>query len=83
MENMQAAYADENWDELTRLAHWLKGAGGTVGFSCLTDSAGELEQAARQHDGCAANDSLDELSLLADRIAPAPASAAPVCSAAN
>ena len=29
---MQAAWERRDLEELARLAHWLKGAGGTVGF---------------------------------------------------
>jgi signal transduction histidine kinase/CheY-like chemotaxis protein/HPt (histidine-containing phosphotransfer) domain-containing protein len=75
LEKMHALCEADDWDELTRLAHWLKGAGGTVGFPCLTAPAGNLEQAARQHDGIAAHRVLNELSSLTDRIAPAPAGA--------
>jgi HPt (histidine-containing phosphotransfer) domain-containing protein len=34
------------WDELRRLAHQLKGVGGTYGFDALTPSAARLEQCA-------------------------------------
>ena len=32
---------------LAKLAHWLKGSGGTAGFPMLTDIAARLEAAAR------------------------------------
>ena len=72
---MHAQCAAEGWDELASLAHWLKGAGGTVGFPCLTAPACELEQAARQHDRNAAKRVLHELDSLTDRIALLPAGA--------
>ncbi|MCD0460095.1 PAS domain S-box protein [Roseiconus lacunae] len=42
------AEMDRAWDEgdmgaLSELAHWLKGAGGTVGFDCFTQPASDLE----------------------------------------
>lgn len=40
---MRDAVAVGNVEELANLAHWLKGAGGTVGFDTLTDPASELE----------------------------------------
>ena len=44
IEQMGAANHAHNYDELVRLAHWLKGAGGTVGFDCFTEPAKQLEQ---------------------------------------
>ncbi|MBI3865941.1 MAG: response regulator, partial [Planctomycetia bacterium] len=67
---MEAAREAGNWDELARLAHWLKGAGGTVGFDCLTEPAQRLELSAKQRSPEVAARSLAELRELADRIAP-------------
>ena len=39
---MRTALATGNLDELARLAHWLKGSGGTAGFHEFTDPAKEL-----------------------------------------
>ena len=36
-------------DELADLAHWLKGAGGTVGFDVFTEPAAELEMYAKNN----------------------------------
>ncbi len=47
---MDLAASDQNCDELAKLAHWLKGAGGTVGFDVLVDPASELELAAKAGD---------------------------------
>jgi signal transduction histidine kinase/CheY-like chemotaxis protein len=41
------AFAERDYEELARLAHWLKGAGGTVGFDVFTEPAERLEDAAR------------------------------------
>ena len=45
---MQAAWERGDLDELASLSHWLKGAGGTVGFDAFTDPAKKLELLARQ-----------------------------------
>ena len=39
-----------NWSQLVGAAHWLKGAGGTVGFNDFTEPARQLELAARLED---------------------------------
>jgi signal transduction histidine kinase/DNA-binding NarL/FixJ family response regulator len=39
----QWAWENENLAELARIAHWLKGAGGTVGFDEFTEPAAQLE----------------------------------------
>ncbi len=41
----------QNWSDLAHQAHWLKGAGGTVGFGEFVQPSSELEQAANvTHD---------------------------------
>jgi HPt (histidine-containing phosphotransfer) domain-containing protein len=40
---MQRALGRGDLDELARLAHWLKGAGGSAGFPALTAPAKHLE----------------------------------------
>lgn len=47
IERMQHSLENELWNELGDLAHWLKGAGGTVGFNEFTDVAASLEQLSR------------------------------------
>ena len=37
----------EDWSQLAGSAHWLKGAGGTVGFNDFTEPARQLEHASR------------------------------------
>jgi signal transduction histidine kinase/CheY-like chemotaxis protein/HPt (histidine-containing phosphotransfer) domain-containing protein len=64
---MQAAYERADWEELAELAHWLKGAGGTVGFDCFTEPARQMEQRAKERQGSVA-ESIRELLALADRI---------------
>jgi HPt (histidine-containing phosphotransfer) domain-containing protein len=44
---MRSAHSDENLEEISRLAHWLKGSAGSVGFHSFTEPAKILEQLAR------------------------------------
>ena len=43
----QLAWENENLEELALIAHWLKGAGGTVGFDDFTEPAAKLETFAK------------------------------------
>ena len=47
LEAMEAAFGKRDFKELAGLAHWLKGAGGTVGFDDFTEPAKYLEQLAK------------------------------------
>jgi PAS domain S-box-containing protein len=51
MRAFEHAAAARNFPELAALAHWLKGAAGTVGYNDFTEPATRLEQAA--HAGAA------------------------------
>ncbi|MDH5535637.1 MAG: ATP-binding protein, partial [Betaproteobacteria bacterium] len=44
---MQRAWDERNFTELAALAHWLKGAAGTVGYDAFTVPAAELEKMAK------------------------------------
>jgi len=66
---MQAAFETSDLDELAELAHWLKGAGGTIGFDCFTEPARNLEQGAKQHKTEQVREGLRALRELAGRIA--------------
>jgi CheY-like chemotaxis protein len=44
---MRSAWQDQDLEELSRLAHWLKGSGGSVGFHAFTEPARELEEMAK------------------------------------
>jgi signal transduction histidine kinase/DNA-binding response OmpR family regulator len=65
---MQKARDDKNFDELARLAHWLKGAGGTVGFDVLVEPAQELEAFAKSASEDEVDTTILTLQRLADRI---------------
>jgi PAS domain S-box-containing protein len=57
-----------NFPELAALAHWLKGAGGTVGYDAFTVPARTLEMCGKAADAAGARAALDELHGLAKRL---------------
>jgi PAS domain S-box-containing protein len=68
LRNMDQACANGDHEELTRLGHWLKGSGGSVGFHDFTGPAAELEMAAKEGDDKRINKRLKELKQLFNRI---------------
>ncbi|HEY4723960.1 MAG TPA: response regulator, partial [Anaerolineae bacterium] len=68
LEAMSKAWNDRNFEELAGLAHWLKGAGGTVGFDAFTEPALALEQLAKARNTEEVEAAIDELRQLASRI---------------
>ena len=65
-DQMQAAYANGDWERPgQKLAHWLKGRG-TVGFDCFTRPSSKLEQQALRQDNGPAT--LTRLQELVDRV---------------
>jgi signal transduction histidine kinase/DNA-binding NarL/FixJ family response regulator/HPt (histidine-containing phosphotransfer) domain-containing protein len=69
---MQRAIESKDLAELARLAHWLKGAGGTAGFPAFTKPAKYLESAIRDEQCDAIESTLAEIMLLAQRLTAAP-----------
>ncbi|MDR4488213.1 MAG: Hpt domain-containing protein [Nitrospirales bacterium] len=65
---MDAAYSSRDFDALAKLAHWLKGAGGTVGFDEFFEPARELEFAIQAQDLPEVGRRLHQLQRLAGRI---------------
>src|SRR5262245_23531985 len=59
---MDAAHAAADFKELAALAHWLKGAGGTVGYDDFTVPARNLESLAKAADATGAGTALRERS---------------------
>ena len=53
-----------NFEELAKLAHWLKGSGGTVGFKEFAEPAKGLEYASKRNDAEAARNMLAVISNL-------------------
>ncbi len=68
IEEMHAAHDSQDWEKLRELAHWLKGAGGTAGFSVFTMPAKRLEQLARDEQHSEAGTVIAELAGLCDRL---------------
>lgn len=66
---METAVADDNYTELAKLAHTLKGLGGTVGFVVFTEPATELEISAKKMDRVAAVQSVEAIRVFAKRVA--------------
>jgi len=69
MDHLQQYYQTQDFDELQRLAHQLKGAGGGYGFSPLSEAAAKLEMAVRQDSPLEiVGETLDELIDLCRRV---------------
>jgi PAS domain S-box-containing protein len=64
IEKMDAASCKADFAELSKLAHWLKGAGGTVGFDCFTEPAKQLEKFASEKESAKIGDTLQRLRML-------------------
>jgi PAS domain S-box-containing protein len=65
---MDEAFWAQDFESIAKLAHWLKGAGGTVGFDVFYKPASELESAAKAMDLSAIERQLQEIHGLAGRI---------------
>jgi len=66
----QAAWENENLKELALIAHWLKGAGGTVGFDDFTEPAARLENFAKTAQLEQAGEILRQVKCLSEAIVP-------------
>jgi HPt (histidine-containing phosphotransfer) domain-containing protein len=64
----EQALRTTDFHELAQLAHWLKGAAGTVGYDEFTDPAARLEQAAQHKAISELQSVMAELRALADRL---------------
>jgi signal transduction histidine kinase/DNA-binding NarL/FixJ family response regulator len=69
LDEMRAARAEADWNQLAELAHWLRGSGGTVGFRCFTEPAQRLEQLAKARQIEKIDEVMQEISALVERIA--------------
>ena len=74
---LDAALSRQDYAEVFSLAHWLKGAAGTVGFDPFTEPAAQLEGHAKEQDQVAAEISVAKLRSLAARIVTGPTAAQP------
>ena len=64
VEAMRQAYASGAYQDLQRLAHRLKGAGGSYGFPTLTDASKILEDAAKAQDQQAAAAAVNAVAVM-------------------
>lgn len=69
---MEESIAERDFTELIHLAHWLKGAAGTVGFDEFTEPAQALQYLARERKHEPLESAIEELWALADRIVVGP-----------
>jgi PAS domain S-box-containing protein len=65
---MQAALKSQSFVDLSDLAHWLKGAAGSVGYDLFTEPAQRLEKAAKSMDSQLASEMLLIVGSLATRL---------------
>ena len=72
LDEMQRALSARDFPALSALAHWLKGAGGTVGYDAFFQPARDLENAAEATDAAAARIQMESLNQLALRVVPPP-----------
>ena len=70
VESMEVALEKEDMTELASLAHWLKGAGGTVGYDDFTKPAEALETCAKTDHVEKAGQMLEEVKSLVTAIVP-------------
>jgi signal transduction histidine kinase/HPt (histidine-containing phosphotransfer) domain-containing protein/ActR/RegA family two-component response regulator len=68
LEVMEQARLREDFKSVAELAHWLKGAGGTVGFDDFTEPARKLEMSAKEENRQEVEKALGDLRKLAGRI---------------
>lgn len=65
---MESALAGKDTEEIARLAHQLKGAGGINGYMCVSEQARQLEEAMDRNDYSAVEACLREFRNLTERI---------------
>ncbi len=66
---MNRAAREQDWQEVSRLAHQLKGAGGSHGFPQLTEAAWEVERAVRELGPMSAvAEALERLEAVCERV---------------
>jgi histidine phosphotransfer protein HptB len=67
--DIRQAAQEQNWQEVRRLAHQLRGAGGSYGFPLLTTAAGQVETVAREPVNVAElRRALDQLTAVGERL---------------
>jgi len=67
---MEQAWVRRDLEEIAELAHWLKGAGGTVGYDAFTEPAAELESFAKLRKMDMVGQKIEQVKSLAYAIVP-------------
>ena len=65
---MDNALQSKDYEELANLGHWLKGAGGTVGFDMFTEPAESLEEFAKEENETVCGEVIMTLQQLTKRL---------------
>jgi HPt (histidine-containing phosphotransfer) domain-containing protein len=68
LELARSALQARDLPELARLAHWLAGSAGTVGYDAFTEPAHELEAAALVGDAAGVERLLQRVTRMAERL---------------
>ncbi|MFQ5489274.1 MAG: Hpt domain-containing protein [Phycisphaerae bacterium] len=68
MQDIESAISGENYENLQRLAHQLKGSGGGYGYPALTEKAAKLEQLAVDQELTSCRTALEGLRGLVSRL---------------
>ncbi|MFK7821992.1 MAG: response regulator [Planctomycetaceae bacterium] len=68
MESIRETAEAQDWVELAKKAHWLKGSAGTMGFHPMTEPARTLEMSAREGDVGRVASALTEVESIMNRI---------------
>ena len=68
LDEMKSQLADRDFGELSKTAHWLKGAGGTVGFDDFNKPAATLEKSAKSKNYEESQEALTIIESLYHRI---------------
>lgn len=66
--NMHKVFDVGDYDGLRRLAHQMKGTGGSYGYPMLTEAAKVLEEAAKARDVEACTTALETLEVLCQAV---------------
>jgi HPt (histidine-containing phosphotransfer) domain-containing protein len=67
---LESAWKQEDWVEISELAHWLKGAAGTVGYDDFTEPASKLELFAKSQQRDLTEKMLQQVICLAKAVVP-------------
>jgi signal transduction histidine kinase/CheY-like chemotaxis protein/HPt (histidine-containing phosphotransfer) domain-containing protein len=68
LDAMAAALESDDCDELGRIAHALKGSGGTAGFACFTQPAAQIEQLAKAKQLKGVGSAIDDIRQMKELI---------------